>query len=87
MWWSDAETTEHFRRHAALHMALVPYMEGLAKVDADQSRLVELRYFGGLTIDETAEVMQTSPATVSREWNSARAWLFRELLRGAAPSA
>jgi len=65
-------------------VALDDALEGLAKVDPDQSRLVELRYFGGLTIDETAEVMQTSAATVSREWNSARAWLFRELSRGGA---
>jgi RNA polymerase sigma factor (TIGR02999 family) len=66
-------------------VALDDALEGLAKVDPEQSRLVELRYFGGLTIDETAEVMQTSAATVSREWSSARAWLFRELSRGSAP--
>ena len=65
-------------------VALDDALETLARVDPDQSRLVELRYFGGLTIDETAEVMQTSAATVSREWSSARAWLFRELSRGAA---
>jgi len=63
-------------------VALDDALETLAQLDPDQSRLVELRYFGGLTIDETAEVMQTSPATVSREWNAARAWLLRELQRG-----
>ena len=48
----------------------------LAEFDPDQARLVELRYFGGLTIEETAEVMGVSPATVKREWSIARAWLF-----------
>jgi RNA polymerase sigma factor (TIGR02999 family) len=64
-------------------VALDDSLEALAKIDPEQSRLVELRYFGGLTIEETAEVMQISPATVSREWTAARAWLFRELSRGA----
>jgi RNA polymerase sigma factor (sigma-70 family) len=48
----------------------------LAEFDPDQAKLVELRYFGGLTIEETAEVMGVSPATVKREWSIARAWLF-----------
>lgn len=48
----------------------------LAAFDPDQARLVELRYFGGLTIEETAEVMKVSPATVKREWAAARAWLY-----------
>ena len=59
----------------ALHEAL----ERLAQLDAEQARLVELRYFGGLTIEETAEVLRVSPATVKREWALARAWLKREL--------
>ena len=59
----------------ALHEAL----ERLAALDADQARLVELRYFGGLTIEETAEALGVSPATVKREWAMARAWLRREL--------
>jgi RNA polymerase sigma factor (TIGR02999 family) len=62
----------------ALHEAL----ERLAALDADQARLVELRYFGGLTIEETAEALGVSPATVKREWASARAWLRRELVGG-----
>jgi RNA polymerase sigma-70 factor, ECF subfamily len=65
-------------------VALDDCLETLAKMDPEQSRLIELRFFGGLTIEETAEVMQISPATVSREWNAARAWLFRELSRGAS---
>jgi len=63
----------------ALHDAL----NKLAGLDAQQSRLVELRYFGGLSIEETAEVMGISPATVKREWVTARAWLKRELKRSA----
>ncbi|HKH91163.1 MAG TPA: sigma-70 family RNA polymerase sigma factor [Gemmatimonadaceae bacterium] len=59
----------------ALHEAL----ERLSVLDPDQARLVELRYFGGLTIEETAEALAVSPATVKREWALARAWLRREL--------
>jgi RNA polymerase sigma factor (TIGR02999 family) len=51
----------------------------LAAIDADQARLVELRYFGGLSVEETAEAMGISPATVKRHWTIARAWLWREL--------
>ncbi|MGD8817666.1 MAG: ECF-type sigma factor, partial [Acidobacteriota bacterium] len=60
-------------------VALDDALERLASLDPEQGRLVELRFFGGLTIEETAEVMGTSPATVKREWAIARAWLFREL--------
>ena len=59
----------------ALHDAL----ERLAVLDPDQARLVELRYFGGLGIEDTAEALDVSPATVKREWAVARAWLRREL--------
>ncbi|MDI1240296.1 MAG: ECF-type sigma factor [bacterium] len=48
----------------------------LAEFDPDQAKLVEMRYFGGLTIEETAQVMGVSPATVKREWAIARSWLF-----------
>lgn len=51
----------------------------LAELDEKQSRVVELRYFGGLSIDETAEVLGVSPATVKRDWTMARAWLKRRL--------
>jgi RNA polymerase sigma factor (TIGR02999 family) len=61
----------------ALHEAL----ESLAKLDPRQARIVELRYFTGLTIEETAEALEMSPATVKREWSVARAWLRRELAR------
>jgi RNA polymerase sigma factor (TIGR02999 family) len=59
----------------ALHDAL----ERLAAMDPDQARLVELRYFGGMNIEETAEALGVSPATVKREWAVARAWLRREM--------
>ena len=57
----------------------------LETLDADQARIVELRFFGGLTVEETAEVVHSSPATVKRDWHSAKAWLFREL-GGPPPS-
>jgi RNA polymerase sigma factor (TIGR02999 family) len=60
-------------------VALDDALEGLAKVDARQARMVELRFFAGLSIEETAEVLHVSPATVKREWVSAKAWLYREM--------
>jgi len=60
-------------------LALHDAIEKLAVLDPDQARVVELRYFGGMSIEETAEVMCISPATVKREWAIARAWLKREL--------
>ena len=51
----------------------------LEQLDKDQARIVELRFFGGLTIEEVAEVSGTSPATVKREWTTAKLWLLREL--------
>lgn len=65
-------------------LALDEALTELAATDARQSELVELRFFGGLTIDETAEVLGISPATVSREWMVARAWLYSRLQGGAA---
>ena len=56
-------------------------LKGLSAIDAAQERIVELRYFGGLTIEETAEVLSVSPATVKRDWSIARAWLYREMTR------
>jgi RNA polymerase sigma factor (TIGR02999 family) len=62
-------------------LALDDALADLAAIDARQSRLVELRYFAGLNIEETAEVLGLSPATVKREWSSARAWLYNQLNR------
>ena len=64
-------------------LALDDALQALAKLDPQQSRIVELRYFGGLSIEETAQVLGISPATVKREWAMARAWLRQEL--GPAP--
>lgn len=58
-------------------------LAALAQLDPDQARLVELRYFAGLTIEATADVLGVSPATVKREWTTAKAWLRRELARDA----
>ncbi|PYX05580.1 MAG: RNA polymerase subunit sigma-70 [Acidobacteria bacterium] len=54
-------------------------LQSLATVDPRKSQMVELRFFGGLTVEETAEVMQISPETVLRDWRLAKAWLTREL--------
>jgi RNA polymerase sigma factor (TIGR02999 family) len=56
----------------------------LGELDPDQERLIELRYFGGLTVEETAETLGMSSATVKRDWQSARAWLFSQLGGGGS---
>ncbi|HUC28333.1 MAG TPA: ECF-type sigma factor [Candidatus Acidoferrum sp.] len=65
-------------------IALDDALDGLARLDLQQSRIVELRFFGGLSIDETAEVLTLSPATVKRHWETARVWLRREMSRDGA---
>jgi RNA polymerase sigma factor (TIGR02999 family) len=60
-------------------MALDEALNSLATIDLEQSRVVELRVFGGLTVEETAEVLGVSPRTVKREWSMARAWLHRQI--------
>jgi RNA polymerase sigma-70 factor (ECF subfamily) len=60
-------------------VALDQALERLAAIDAEQARIVELRFFGGLTVEETADALDISPATVKRHWTLARAWLAREL--------
>lgn len=60
-------------------LALDEALTSLAKLDERKSQIVELRFFGGLSVDETAEVMKIAPITVMREWNKAKAWLYREL--------
>src|SRR5690349_14985648 len=63
----------------AMLPALDEALERLAAIDAEQARIVELRFFAGLSIEEAAEAMAMSPATLKRRWSLARAWLFREL--------
>jgi len=60
-------------------LALDSALERLAEVDSRQARIVELRFFGGLTVEETAEVLSISPKTVKRDWSVAKAWLHGEL--------
>jgi RNA polymerase sigma-70 factor (ECF subfamily) len=62
-------------------VALDEALVALAEFDARKARVVELRFFGGLSVEETAEVLKLSPVTVMREWNKAKAWLYRELQR------
>jgi RNA polymerase sigma-70 factor (ECF subfamily) len=60
-------------------LALDDALASLAKLDARKGRVVELRFFGGLSVEETAEVLRISPETVLRDWKMAKVWLFREL--------
>lgn len=74
----DAAMTVASERDPDL-LALDEALQSLAEVDERKSRIVELRFFGGLSVEETAEVMHLSSITVIREWNKAKAWLYREL--------
>jgi RNA polymerase sigma factor (TIGR02999 family) len=62
-------------------LALDEALEALASVDVRKSRVIEMRFFGGLSVEETAEALNVSPQTVMRDWRLARAWLSRELRR------
>jgi RNA polymerase sigma factor (sigma-70 family) len=64
-------------------VALDDALNALAEVDARQSRVVELRFFAGLSLEETSEVMGIGTATVQRDWTAARAWLHREISRSS----
>ena len=63
-------------------VALDDALEALAKVDERRSKVVEMRFFGGLSVEETAEVLSVSVDTVMRDWKLAKAWLLRELKNG-----
>lgn len=54
-------------------------LERFSKIDSRKGQVVELRYFGGLSVEETAEILEVSPATIKRDWEVAKAWLLREL--------
>ena len=62
-------------------IALDDALNGLAKVDPQQCRIVELRFFSGLSIEETSQVLGVSPATVKRDWNTAKLWLYNQIRR------
>jgi len=64
-------------------VALDDALTALAKLHPRQSQVVELRFFGGLSLEDTAEVLDVSPSTVTREWRMTRAWLYRRLGRGS----
>ena len=67
------------REQAADLIALDDALRGLAAIDERKSRIVELRFFGGLSVEETAEALKLSPRTVMREWSMAKAWLYRTI--------
>ena len=69
------------QKRAAEVVALDDALKRLNEIDPQQSKIVEMKFFGGLTIEETAEVLGLSPATIKREWSSAKAWLYHELSR------
>ena len=79
----DEELVLSQERSAEL-VALDEALAELARVDARKARIVELRYFGGLSVEETAEVLEVHPNTVIRDWSFAKAWLRREVVRGGA---
>ena len=76
----DALVLSHER--SADLVALDDALTALADLDPRKGRIVELRFFGGLSVEETAEVLGVSAVTVMREWNKAKSWLYRELSRG-----
>ena len=65
-------------------LALDDALTKLEAIDPEKSKLVELRFFSGLTVPETAEVMSISPRTVDRQWQTAKAWLYREIAKSSA---
>jgi RNA polymerase sigma factor (TIGR02999 family) len=73
------EVVNHLPQKELTLVALDDALQELERLDSRQSRIVELRFFGGLTTEETSEVMAISTATVEREWRSARAWLHSQL--------
>ena len=75
----DAASEEPDDSRVADVLAIDEALDRLAGRDADQVRIIELRFFAGLTVEETAQVLGRSPRTIKREWRLAKAWLFREL--------
>jgi RNA polymerase sigma factor (TIGR02999 family) len=65
-------------------VALDDALVALAKIDPHQSRVVELRFFAGLSLEQVSEVLEIAPATVQRDWTAARAWLYREIARNCS---
>jgi len=76
---SFEDTAEVGSDRAADLLALDDALDALARVDPRKVQVVEMRYFGGLSVEETADVLKVSPITVMRDWSTAKAWLYREL--------
>ena len=76
---SFEDTAEVGEDRAADLVALDDALDALARVDSRKVKVVEMRFFGGLSVEETAEVLKISPVTVMRDWSTAKAWLYREL--------
>ena len=76
-----------FKNRAVDLVALDDALNDLAKLDPQQCRIVEMRFFGGLSIEETARVLGTSAATVKRDWAAARAWLYHQMSRTTSHDA
>ena len=74
---------EFYERHEIDVTAVSESLRELEKLDPRQAQIVELRFFGGLTIEEIAELVQVSPATVKREWSVAKLWLRKTLSEGS----
>jgi RNA polymerase sigma-70 factor (ECF subfamily) len=74
------DATRMSQPRAAELLALDEALDELAKLDPRKSRVVELRYFGGLSLEETAEVLEVSPMTVRRDWRAAKAWLYKRVM-------
>jgi RNA polymerase sigma-70 factor (ECF subfamily) len=68
-------------------LALSEALDEFAKIDARKARVVEMRFFGGLSVEETAAILEVSPNTIIRDWSLARAWLLRQMNPGADASA
>jgi RNA polymerase sigma factor (TIGR02999 family) len=81
--WDDAITW--VKNRSPDLVALDDALNGLAKLDPQQTRVVELRFFGGLSVEEASQALGVSPATVKREWSTARVWLHHEMKRAAQP--
>ena len=77
-------TTSTCRREPELAWRAFHALERLAAEDPRKARVVELRFFGGLTVEETAKALEVSPRTVHKDWVFARAWLYRALTAGAS---
>ena len=78
----DPSVAAHSQDRDVDLLALDEALDRLAKLDRQQGQIIELRYFGGLTIEDTSEFLGISPATAKRSWASARAWLLREMSQG-----